>query len=1203
MNSRKITFILVAAFALLVIAGTKVSQLTRTRSIQSTSRFLVSTQDATTGRWSSRFIEAPDLATNLGPWITNSGSSGSGTISSNGNQFAGVPLSIKSGVLITNGALKGSTTAEDIQADTITSTDFANGDRVLITGVGPIAAAQESAITTDQLNNLSGINGNIATNLAAKLATATFLTSSNDLYNLITAAGISASTATNIARYWATNAALQASNQLELVKAPKTNATLYGTVNINSGVANEILAYDASKNLTTVSGVTATEASFLDGLTENIQDALDERSTDALTNAATKDFGVANKVIYSKGLTPAAGWQYWDDFNTPMTTAGQFPDSPSGHRYTVLSTYGNTNQIVLTNGYWSMGNTGAIYMSITSQTNGVYGSIKPYNKWGGTFRYKRSTNNTTDGVDRNLTFILSTNADFITKPFLHVSIGINGFRVQKELSSTNIIYGYPYEGSRYLGFDTNYNFTLTIISNTLIAEIAGMTYMGTEPLLSTVYKDLRVATWESTGTHTNQHWGEWDAQYAGYASAQDFAMFGGPMVWATNFGLSSVTFVDGTTQATAAIHGTNNPVTFSGGTLTLIANQTSRHSHTTNASFAFTFSGTPNASSRAFYSVSNSAASTIYATNTSGIYDPTVGSNVTTFAISAQSERQFMFGYNSTGGWEMEWTTTKGAELAPGSNITFTTNGALITIASTASGGGGAGSLPMNANQFDTNATASLKSGALATNLNARGLTLPLLTASRAMILNGSSDPTNSPNVSATELEYLDGVTSAIQTQFQNITNGQARIADTNWHNVRAYGAVGDGSTDDAAAFKAAATNQNMYVPAGRYLIGSSIIKTNGTIRGDGISSILVQNFTGFLIDSATASQKVSLESIALDGQYASSATNAAAGSPARTAFYANSIGEVSVRNCFFRNFSAYGIYAWGPSDTTNTRDSKWNIEGNSFSNVWEAIELVNNRAEYSRISGNYFDNCGYGIVAGSANQLITGNHISDSYCGVFVLAASGVRNHNVIVGNTINHNVWPLIAVGTTGLIVNNNEIAGQGIILFTNLTGLQMQGNLIEATEMRFQGGGANHVRNNTFTTTLPTITHNYAGSTSRTFLYDNVTTAGLSAPAAPLLTLVAGASVTNNYTKIRVAGSGGAVTLTSTPTVPTNSIPDGWVIRIQGTDDTNTLTVQDDGTLADSDLSLGASTRVLGVGDVLTLTYDATLNQWFETGWSDN
>ncbi len=102
---------------------------------------------------------------------------------------------------------------------------------------------------------------------------------------------------------------------------------------------------------------------------------------------------------------------------------------------------------------------------------------------------------------------------------------------------------------------------------------------------------------------------------------------------------------------------------------------------------------------------------------------------------------------------------------------------------------------------------------------------------------------------------------------------------------------------------------------------------------------------------------------------------------------------------------------------------------------------------------------------------------------------------------------------------------------------------------------------------------------------------------------LSLVASAAVTNYTDVIRVAGSGVAVTLTSTPSVPTNCVPDGWTIRIVGTDDTNTLTLQDDGTLADSELELGASTRALGLGDILSLQYNAALNKWLEVGFNNN
>lgn len=84
--------------------------------------------------------------------------------------------------------------------------------------------------------------------------------------------------------------------------------------------------------------------------------------------------------------------------------------------------------------------------------------------------------------------------------------------------------------------------------------------------------------------------------------------------------------------------------------------------------------------------------------------------------------------------------------LVAGSNITFSTNSlGVVTINGAAGGGGGGGpgTLPMNANQFDTNNPVSAKSGFLGTNFILRGLTMPSLTASRPLVLNGSGDATN----------------------------------------------------------------------------------------------------------------------------------------------------------------------------------------------------------------------------------------------------------------------------------------------------------------------------------------------------------------------------------------------------------------------------------------------------------------------------
>lgn len=92
----------------------------------------------------------------------------------------------------------------------------------------------------------------------------------------------------------------------------------------------------------------------------------------------------------------------------------------------------------------------------------------------------------------------------------------------------------------------------------------------------------------------------------------------------------------------------------------------------------------------------------------------------------------------------------------------------------------------------------------------------------------------------------------------------------------------------------------------------------------------------------------------------------------------------------------------------------------------------------------------------------------------------------------------------------------------------------------------------------------------------------------------------SVTTNSTltisagTIPVVGNGGAITLVSTPTVSTNAA-DNELIRIMGTSASSTVTFQDSGTLANSSLKLNAATITLGLGDCLTLQFDAVALIW--------
>ena len=77
-----------------------------------------------------------------------------------------------------------------------------------------------------------------------------------------------------------------------------------------------------------------------------------------------------------------------------------------------------------------------------------------------------------------------------------------------------------------------------------------------------------------------------------------------------------------------------------------------------------------------------------------------------------------------------------------------------------------------NANQFGASTTITIASGALVTNLSSRGVTIPSITVSRAVVVNASGNLTNAAATTDTEIGFVNGVTSAIQTQLNSKQNG-----------------------------------------------------------------------------------------------------------------------------------------------------------------------------------------------------------------------------------------------------------------------------------------------------------------------------------------------------------------------------------------------------------------------------------------------
>ena len=86
------------------------------------------------------------------------------------------------------------------------------------------------------------------------------------------------------------------------------------------------------------------------------------------------------------------------------------------------------------------------------------------------------------------------------------------------------------------------------------------------------------------------------------------------------------------------------------------------------------------------------------------------------------------------------------------------------------------------------------------------------------------------------------------------------------------------------------------------------------------------------------------------------------------------------------------------------------------------------------------------------------------------------------------------------------------------------------------------------------------------------------------------------------VRISGNGGAVTMTSTPTIANGF--DGQRIILHGSDSLNTVTVQDDDVLSGTALKLdNGVTLILGEGDILELFYCGCSDSWIEISRSDN
>ena len=260
-----------------------------------------------------------------------------------------------------------------------------------------------------------------------------------------------------------------------------------------------------------------------------------------------------------------------------------------------------------------------------------------------------------------------------------------------------------------------------------------------------------------------------------------------------------------------------------------------------------------------------------------------------------------------------------------------------------------------------------------------------------------------------------------------NALAGKAVINLDHAIDVRDYGAVGDGSTDDTTAIQNAATaaaGSTLFFPKGTWLITSAITLDSDTmVRGTGFGSVIKTETLNINIFYADTKVRFIFKDFKIDGNRKGDAVSGNTGIAnisldscadvlienvyflgAEYLSVRFNLGERHiVRSCIFDGAVAEGITAWG--DFTI-------ISNNHFVDC-QYNAIVSRQSENITISGNTFDNIGF--TAGDTTLHILPKH-DDSNPG---------KNIS-IVGNVFHSNCYrPINVVGVVTAYIENVTIS----------------------------------------------------------------------------------------------------------------------------------------------------------------------------------
>ena len=288
-----------------------------------------------------------------------------------------------------------------------------------------------------------------------------------------------------------------------------------------------------------------------------------------------------------------------------------------------------------------------------------------------------------------------------------------------------------------------------------------------------------------------------------------------------------------------------------------------------------------------------------------------------------------------------------------------------------------------------------------------------------------------------------------------NWTGGSGGSTTIGGYNVKNYGAVGDGVTDDKAAIlaciAAAGTYESVYFPKGTYFLAGGGAAGSGlllplegqTFFGDGQQSIIkiTTNHRAITFyNGVGGNHKVEIKNLAFLG------SGKAAGFSAQAGIAAIFGNEWYIHDCWFNDFSGNPTQNGGGgilgSATAPINSIGSRISNCVFTNCNGGL-VLDQRCEYTTITGCKADNCNTGYFNGAGNNVFV-NCVGHNCLVAYDGAAGTNSGHSQAVGCTFNHNtinVRVIDLTAGTGYTFSGCNMY-QGSILVDNSEGVKFVG-----------------------------------------------------------------------------------------------------------------------------------------------------------------